>query len=101
MPGRRWLAAAAGAWAVEVGLLLLVVFVLALGRRGEWSPRRVDGLAVRLGFVGEFWEESLGSVVRYGAGRTAWGLAAAFGVGFVSGVFGVGAAGRWFQCLTW
>jgi hypothetical protein len=55
MPGRRWLAAAAGAWAVEVGLLLLVVFVL-LGRRVEWSPRRVDWLAVRLGFVGEFWE---------------------------------------------
>jgi hypothetical protein len=39
---------------VELGvLLLLVVFVLALGRRVEWPPRRVDGLAVRLGFVGE------------------------------------------------
>ena len=81
---------------MEVGLgalLLLVVFVLALGRRVEWPPRRVDRLAVRLGFVGEFWEESLGSVVRYGAGRTAWGLAAVFGVGLVSGVFGVG--GGW------
>jgi uncharacterized membrane protein YfcA len=32
-------------------------------------------------------------VVRYGAGRTAWGLAAVFGVGLVSGVFGVG--GGW------
>ncbi len=31
--------------------------------------------------------------MRYGAGRTAWGLAAAFGVGLVSGVFGVG--GGW------
>jgi len=43
-----------GRRAVEMGLgvlLLLVVFVL-LGRRVEWSPRRVDGLAVRLGFVG-------------------------------------------------
>ena len=29
-------------------------------------------------------------MVRYGAGRTAWGLAAVFGVGLVSGVFGVG-----------
>jgi hypothetical protein len=39
--------------AVEVGLGgSLVVFVL-LGRRVEWPPRRVDGLAVRLGFVGE------------------------------------------------
>jgi len=74
-----------------VGLgVLLAAFVLALGRRVEWPPRRVDRLAVRLGFVGEFWEESLGSVVRYGAGRTAWGLAAACGVGLVSGVFGVG-----------
>jgi len=49
-----------------------------LGRRVEWPPRRVDRLAVWLGFVGEFWEESL---VRCGAGRTAWGLTAAFGVG--------------------
>jgi len=82
-----------GRRAVEVGLgVLLVVFVL-LGRRVEWPPRRVDRLAVWLGFVGEFWEESLGSVVRYGAGRTAWGLAAVFGVGLVSGVFGVG--GGW------
>ncbi len=30
----------------------LVVFVL-LGRRVEWPPRRVDGLALRLRFVGE------------------------------------------------
>ena len=30
--------------------------------------------------------------MRYGAGRTAWGLAAVFGVGLVSGVFGVGGA---------
>jgi len=40
---RRW------GWGV---LLLLVVFVL-LGGKAEWPPRRVDGLAVRLGFVGE------------------------------------------------
>ena len=32
----------------------------------------------------------MGSVVRCGVGLTAWGLAAAFGVGLVSGVFGVG-----------
>jgi hypothetical protein len=59
-----------------------------LGRRVEWPPRRVDRLAVWLGFVGE-WE----SLVRCGVGRTAWGLAAVFGVGLVSGVFGVG--GGW------
>jgi len=64
-----WLAGVEGGrGAVEVGLGgSLVVFVL-LGRRVEWSPRRVDGLAVRLGFVGE-WE----SLVRCGAGRTVWG----------------------------
>ena len=74
--------------AVEVGLgVLLVVFVL-LSRGMEWSQRRADGLAVRLGFVGE-WEP----LVRCGVGRTAWGLAAVFGVGLVSGVFGVG--GGW------
>jgi hypothetical protein len=47
--GGRW----GNRWAEEVGLGgSLVVFVL-LGRRVEWSPRRVDGLATRLGFVGE------------------------------------------------
>jgi len=86
MPRRRGLASA---WAAEVWLLLFVVFAL-LGGRAEWPPRRVDGLAVRLGFVGEFWEEWLGSVVRCGAGRTAWGLAAVFGVGLVSGWGGGG-----------
>jgi len=70
----------------------LAAFVL-LGGKAGWPPRRVDRLAVRLGYVGEFWEGWLGSVVRYGAGRTAWGLAAVFGVGLVSGVFGVG--GGW------
>ena len=67
--------------------------------------------------------------MRDGAGRTACGLAAVFGVGLVSGVLGVGGAlvpvfnlvmglplkvvvacseatialgvGRWFRCLTW
>ncbi len=67
-----------GRRAVEIGLGLLVVFVLALGRRVEWPPRRVDRLAVRLGFVGEFWEESL---VRCGAGRTAWGWRLRLGLG--------------------
>jgi hypothetical protein len=42
--------------------------VLWLGRRAERSPRRVDGLTVRLGFVGE-WE----SLVRCG-GRVGWRL---------------------------
>ena len=34
----------------------------------------MDDLALRLGFVGEYWEWSLDSVVRYGARRTALGL---------------------------
>ena len=42
----------------------------------------------------------MGSVVRCGAGRAAWGLAAVFGVGLVSGVFGVGGGGRWFQLFN-
>jgi hypothetical protein len=66
-----------GRWRWGLGVLL-AAFVL-LSRRVEWPPRRVDGLAVRLGFVGEW--ELLGSVVRCGVGRTAWGLTAAFGVG--------------------
>jgi hypothetical protein len=50
---RLGLRALRGQGAVEVGLGgSLVVFVL-LGRRVEWPPRRVDGLAVWLGSVGE------------------------------------------------
>jgi hypothetical protein len=56
----------------------LVVFVL-LGRRVGWPPRRVDGLALRLEFVGEW--ESWGSVVRCGVGRTAWGWRLCLGLG--------------------
>jgi len=57
----------------------LVVFVL-LGRRVEWPLRRVDGLAVWLGSVGEW--ESLGSVVRCGASgrRGGWRLCLGLGL---------------------
>jgi len=72
-----WLAGVEGGrGAVEVGLGgSLVVFVL-LGRRVEWSPRRVDGLAVQLGFVGV---GVVGEVRRWadgvGAGGCVWGWA--------------------------
>jgi hypothetical protein len=79
---------------VEVGLgvlLLLAVFVL-LGRRVEWPPRRVDGLALRLGFVGV---GVVGEVRRWadgvGAGGCVWGWACE------RRLWG----GRWFRCLTW
>jgi hypothetical protein len=66
---------------VSLGAFLGAVEV-ELGSLGGFCPvewgRGVDWLAVWLVFVGEFWEESL---VRCGAGRTAWGLTAAFGVG--------------------
>ena len=42
-----------GGRAVEVGLGVLLVFFVLLGWRVEWPPRRVDRLAVWLGFVGE------------------------------------------------
>jgi hypothetical protein len=38
---------------VVVGLGVLLVVVVLLGRRVEWPPRRVDRLAVWLWFVGE------------------------------------------------
>jgi hypothetical protein len=42
-----------GGRAVEVGLGVLLAAFVSLGKGMEWPPRRVDGLAVRLGFVGE------------------------------------------------
>ena len=53
----------------------------------------MDSLDLRPGFMGEYWEPSLGSVVSYGAGRTGWGLLGFWGVGLVDGLFGVG--GGW------
>jgi len=46
-----------------------------------------------LGFMGEYWEPSLGSVVSYGAGRTGGGFWGFWGVGLVGGLFGV--VGGW------
>jgi len=54
-----------------LGARYLVMLVV---HRVEWPPRRVGGLDLRLGFVGEWWEPSLGSVVSYGVGQAAWGL---------------------------
>jgi hypothetical protein len=61
---------------------------------------RVATSTCGLGFMGEYWEHSLGSVVSYGAGRTGRGLLGFLGVGLVGGLFGVGAGGR-FQRSTW
>jgi hypothetical protein len=82
----RALRGAGGRW--RWGLGFSGGFVL-LGRRVEWPPRRVDGLALRHGFVGV---GVVGEVRRWVDGV---GLAATFGVGLVSGVFGAG--GRWFS----
>jgi len=50
-----------GRRAVEVGPEVLLVAFVLLGGKAEWPPRRVDGLAVRLGLWGSF-------------GRSRWGL---------------------------
>ncbi len=63
--GGRW-----GLWRWGWGFSSRRFFCCWVGGRSG-SPRRVDRLAVRLGFVWE-WE----SLMRYSAERTAWGLAA-------------------------
>jgi hypothetical protein len=85
MRGRlcRW----ARFWQALRGMWRWGLGVLWLGRGRGGLCGVSTGSPSGLGFVGE-WE----SLVRWGVGRMACGLAAVFGL--VSGVFGAG--GRWF-----
>ena len=73
-------------------VLLIVFYFLRGGMKVEWPQvRRVDRFTRRLRLSQPYYEESLGKVVDYRATRAGLGLFATFGVGIVSGFFGMGA----------
>jgi uncharacterized membrane protein YfcA len=73
-------------------LLLFIILMMILSRRVEFPEAgKVDPLSRILGLRGEWYEPSMGRVVSYRATNLPWGLLAFGGVGFLAGMFGVGA----------
>ena len=73
-------------------VLLMVFYFLWGGVKIEWPRvKRTDRFTQRLRLPQPYYEESLGKIVDYRATRAGLGLLAMFGVGIVSGFFGMGA----------
>ncbi len=76
-----------------LGVTVLLIALLMWWTR---NPDRVaahpaDSWALALGLHGRFRDPALGHDVDWKVHRTAWGLAAFFGIGMVGGLFGLGA----------
>ena len=84
-----------GAAIVRLSLgALLILIVLAMGvKRVEWPESSGDELSRRLGLAGTYFEKSLGREVSYAPRRVIHASAFLAGVGFISGMFGLG--GGW------
>ena len=76
-----------------LGMLLFLIFALMLVSRSTEFPegRRVDGLSMRWGLQGSWFEPRRRSVVSYQAARIGIGMLCFVAVGFVAGMFGLGA----------
>jgi len=76
-----------------LGLLILGVAALmaASGSSEQARPPRPDALAVALGLSGLLRDEATGRVTRWAAQRTVAGIAAFGVIGFIGGMFGLGA----------
>jgi uncharacterized protein len=78
---------------VALGSTVLLIALLMWWTR---DPHRVaahpaDSWALALGLHGTFHDHAVGHDVDWKVHRTAWGLAAFFGIGMVGGLFGLGA----------
>jgi len=76
-----------------LGILLLFVFCLMLlTKRVEYPERkRIDTLSARLGLQGSWFEPTLGKRVFYKTTNLLYGMLSFAGVGFIAGMFGLGA----------
>lgn len=79
---------------VSLGFIVLslgVYFYLG-GVKSEWPVlKQLDRFSRRLNLGGSYYEESLRKVVDYRVNRTLWGILLMFGIGLISGLFGLGA----------
>jgi len=79
---------------VCLGVLVLAIALLLIfgGKRVQYpEAKESDGLSERLGLSMSYYEESLEAVVHYKVNRTPVGVLLFCGVGFISGLFGLGA----------
>lgn len=74
-------------------IVLLVALLIIFGGRRVLNPevKNVDGLSRKLGFAMAYWEESLGKIVDYRVSRAPVGILLFCAIGFLSGLFGIGA----------
>lgn len=83
---------------VRLLLGLLLVFIAAMfilgGNKSEFpEPKKIDGASRKLGLYSQYWDESLGKVVRFQATNVIPGGILFLLVGFTGGFFGLG--GGW------
>ncbi|MBO8180888.1 MAG: sulfite exporter TauE/SafE family protein [Archaeoglobus sp.] len=78
---------------IMLGIVLFVIFVvMATSKRVEFPEvREQDGLSKKLGVVGAWYEPSLERVVEYRITNMAIAIPAFAMVGFIAGMFGLGA----------
>jgi hypothetical protein len=76
-----------------LGFILLFIFLIMIfSRRVEYPDvRRSDILSDKLDLAGSWFEPTLNRVVGYQVTNLPWGMAAFAGVGFIAGMFGLGA----------
>jgi uncharacterized membrane protein YfcA len=76
-----------------LGLLLLVIFGLMVTSRRRDFPEveRAAALSKKPGMEGRWYEPSLAKIVEYSPTNVVWGMLCFSVVGFVSGMFGLGA----------
>lgn len=76
------------------GIVLLLSFVPVVRRRQEFSTKEAtskqDKLSRRLKLEGEYYDEYLGSEVRYDASRPHFALGTMYIAGIISGLLGIG-----------
>ena len=79
---------------VCLGIIVLLVASLVLfgGKRAQYPEvKNVDGLSQRLRLATAYWEASLGKVVDYRVSRAPVAILLFCVIGFLSGLFGIGA----------
>jgi uncharacterized membrane protein YfcA len=73
-------------------VLLLGFYFLAGGRKMEWPEiKKVDRFSQWLDLRQPYLEQSMNTLIDYQVTRIGWGILCMFGVGLISGFFGMGA----------
>jgi len=77
---------------VALGMILVTVFILMVRAKHVEFPevKSIDRLSRSLGLAGEWYEPSLGRVVKYKTTNLPFGLPCFAVVGFIAGMFGLG-----------